>query len=607
MVGLAYASQDLLGSTATVVAGGAATANGTLSITIAASRVYELANTDTASVAGGILTADTTQILQQGYAASQSIVLTTAALAAGQSQWVLIEAGFTQTDAIRPSDPTSGLLNFYNSTNPSQPLQGQGGNGQALSTVRQGVCTLRAVYGTPATTGSEVPPSADANYVGLYLIDLAYGQTVVNQGNILTAAPSVGTGVPNNYPVAPLLAGLLQSHHSGKAGQAPQVNLASEVQGRMAYANLPLFGTVAPAATTSRNFVASDAWNLVLRTNSGTLMTDTIPGTGLGILAAGTRIRFQNHDATALYVATVASGATLDGVAAGFIVLGPGQRAEILSDGSNYWIIDKPARIKLGANSNFYCNQASGNDALPGLAAGASAFQTLQAMVNFLANNVDGGGFTPNMNATGAFTTGINSQTPFFGSAGMSLSFASGSSVAATLASCFNASGAGCGFTVTSSGTAVVLTATGTATGQGSAFLATAGAILTAGVVNYGTCGSAHNSAGAFGRIIFTGDPVTISGGATSHLTANQGGELQYLLTKTVTLTGTPAFSTAFVTGTGSGAHIDCPSGSVTFSGAATGTRYSIAMNSTVQTGGGGASYFPGNAAGSTATGAQYA
>ena len=46
---------------------------------------------------------------------------------------------------------------------------------------------------------------------------------------------------------------------------------------------------------------------------------------------------------------------------------------------------------------------------------------------------------------------------------------------------------------------------------------------------------------------------------------------------------------------------------SITFSGSATGQRYNASQNSVINTYGGGASYFPGNAAGATATGGQYA
>jgi hypothetical protein len=44
----------------------------------------------------------------------------------------------------------------------------------------------------------------------------------------------------------------------------------------------------------------------------------------------------------------------------------------------------------------------------------------------------------------------------------------------------------------------------------------------------------------------------------------------------------------------------------VTFSGNATGARYSALLNGVLYTGGGGANYFPGNAAGSTGSGGQY-
>lgn len=43
-----------------------------------------------------------------------------------------------------------------------------------------------------------------------------------------------------------------------------------------------------------------------------------------------------------------------------------------------------------------------------------------------------------------------------------------------------------------------------------------------------------------------------------------------------------------------------------TYSGSATGARHSAQLNGVIYTNGGGANYFPGNAAGSTASGGQY-
>ena len=240
---LAYLEQDIAGTTATVVSGLTAspTSPATLNVTLTAGRIYALAAVD--STAYGSLTSDPALVMQQGFAAAQSVALTTSALSSGQSQWALIQASFSQTDVIRTGDPTGGVLYYWNSANPSQPLQGPGNTGATNNTEREGVCTIGVVYGSPATTGSEAPPNATAGWAGLYLIDLTFGQTQITSGQIKTAGPSVGSNVPSNYPYAPFLAGLLNSHHSGNAGQAPQIKLTSEVQGVLPLANLPASNT----------------------------------------------------------------------------------------------------------------------------------------------------------------------------------------------------------------------------------------------------------------------------------------------------------------------------------------------------------------------------
>lgn len=260
LYGLSQLTGDLLGSTYAVVAGLVATAGSPASLTIGigAGEIYQLAAADTSPF--GSLPADATLLYQQGSASAQQIVLVTSGLTTGQSQWVLIEAAFAQSDVIRTGDPTAGLLYYYNSANPAQPFQGPGNNGLTQPTVRAGVITLRVVYGTPATTGSEAPPNADSGFVGLYLIDLAYGQTAVNQAAILTAGPSVGTNVPSNYPRAPLLAGLLNAHHGGVPGQAPKINLVTEVQGNLPSANLPV-GTKIPLTTSLNLYVNGSTGN----------------------------------------------------------------------------------------------------------------------------------------------------------------------------------------------------------------------------------------------------------------------------------------------------------------------------------------------------------
>lgn len=231
-------ASDILGGTTTVVAGLAATASSptSLVVNIGLGSIYQQAVLDP-TAAGDLPVDGNTHFLQGVSWASQAVTLSTAALSSGQSQWALIEAAFAFADVIRTGDPNGGVLPFYNSANPTSPLQGQGGSGSTLNTERTATVSLKVVYGTPATTGSEVPPSADSGYVGLYLIDLAFGQTTIAQNQILTAGPSVGTGVPSNYPHAPFLAGLLNQHHKGIAGQAPQIDLTSEVKNVLPNAN----------------------------------------------------------------------------------------------------------------------------------------------------------------------------------------------------------------------------------------------------------------------------------------------------------------------------------------------------------------------------------
>jgi len=233
LLALGTAVQDVLNSTTTVLSGfaGTQTTVPSLTINLAAGRIYQQAPAD--ATANGAIPQDNTVITQQGFLAASQVTLSTAGITTGQSRWALIEAQYSQVDSIRTADPNGGLLFFYNSANPNEPFQGPGNDGDTTPTVRQGVVVVQVVLGSAATTGSETPPNPTSGWVPMYLVDLSYGQTAITSGQILTAGPSVGTGVPNNYPYAPFLAGLLNSHHSGNAGQAPKINLATETQGTL--------------------------------------------------------------------------------------------------------------------------------------------------------------------------------------------------------------------------------------------------------------------------------------------------------------------------------------------------------------------------------------
>lgn len=309
---------DLCGSTTNAVVTGLSALQSnppSLTINIGPGRIYQNASIDT--TAWSVLPVDNTTIFQQGFAAAQNVTLTTTGLNSGQSQWVLLEAQFAQVDLVRTSDPNNGILPFWNSAAPTQPLNGQGNSGQPLPTVRKGTVSVRAVYGTAATSGAEVPPNVDNGWVPLYLIDLAFNQGQILQNQILASGPSVGVNVPSNYPSAPFLAGLLNSHHNGTIGQAPKIQLtsAAEVQGLLPMANLIASNTIG-AVSSWRNVTGNPNGNLAGNSGvngSNDVAWDTVnkifyvcTTTGNAATAVWTGINTVNT--TAVYVGGTSTG-----------------------------------------------------------------------------------------------------------------------------------------------------------------------------------------------------------------------------------------------------------------------------------------------------------
>lgn len=212
LIGIGQLAFDLIGSSGTFVGGQGLVASpsmpASLTIGLSAGDLYALADID--ATAYGPLSSDTNQTTQQGFAAAQSVTLSTSGLGSGQSRWALIWAEFSQTDEIPGDDPTGGLLNYLNTADPAgPPYSGPNDDNTPQNTRRLGVCTIGVTYGAVATTGSETPPSAPGGSVGLYLIDLTFGQTTITSGEILVAGPNVGSNVGSTYPQAPFLSGLI--------------------------------------------------------------------------------------------------------------------------------------------------------------------------------------------------------------------------------------------------------------------------------------------------------------------------------------------------------------------------------------------------------------
>lgn len=240
----------------------------------------------------------------------------------------------------------------------------------------------------------------------------------------------------------------------------------------------------------------------------------------------------------------------------------------------------------------------TGSDSNNGLSAG-SPFLTIQKAWNVLHGGYDLAGYTATIQlADGAYNAGLLAKGLICGQvseASVVVKGNSGNSAAVTVAVTggvdFYAQ-SGASFTVSN------LTLGG---GIGLAALGNNSRISGGAGLVFAACASAHIYS-VYGGLVQVSGNYTITGGSTSHWVVVGG----YILAQglTITLTGTPGFSISFANSTSAGL---ITADTNTFTGSATGARYGAQTNGVINTNGAGASYLPGNAAGTTATGGVYA
>lgn len=341
LLGLGGLSADMLSGLPNTVVGGLVatqTSVASLTINIASGRIYQFALADATAV--GSIPQDASTIVQQGDAAAQTVTLV--APAAGQSRWNLIQAQFSQVDAVRDNDPNGGIVPFYNAANPTQP------NSNSINTVRKAVCILQVITGAAATTGSEQPPQPTGGWVPLYLIDLAGGQTQVTTSQILQTGPSIGTGVPSNYSTAPFLAGFLASHHNGSSGQAPKIKLTTEVQGVLPYANM----------SPVRLLLSSNLTVYVNASTGSDTNSGLAPSTPFRTLQAAANLVQNKYDYNGFTpTISVANGAYTAGIAFNGSLLGTSAAVQLIGN------IAQPQSVTISATSA-HCVFASGGAAV---------------------------------------------------------------------------------------------------------------------------------------------------------------------------------------------------------------------------------------------------
>lgn len=257
-------------------------------------------------------------------------------------------------------------------------------------------------------------------------------------------------------------------------------------------------------------------------------------------------------------------------------------------------------REKLLANRTYYV-RSDGNNNCDGLtnaagSSGACAYATLQKAWDVLVT-LDLNGFSVTISGqSGQTLTGALNATvcPVGGNVDLNLN-------GATLS--------------TTSATAVTLSCVGNLTVRGGTIQTTTaghglrivgrGAKVTCGAsLTFGAVPSSQSHIRAEGGGYFTCTTAySITGGALYHYQAINGGLVE-MSSFTVTLSGSLTF-TAFAKADSTG--VISAFGMTYSGGTITGTRYEASLNALINTFGGGANVFPGNVAGTTATGGQYA
>jgi hypothetical protein len=298
---------------------------------------------------------------------------------------------------------------------------------------------------------------------------------------------------------------------------------------------------------------------------------------------------------------------------------------ELIYDGTRFQIIGGASSsvpgmpVYLMAPQTYYVNASTGSDAYDGLSATVSGvhgpFATIQKAINTVALfNLNGYNITINV-ANGSYTTFY--CLPVSGSGNVNIVGNPSSPASVQIVGlnhsavyCFSAGSAYTlnGFGVAVSGTNVLdamaginCNGTGSSISISNIYFGTC-----SGTSVFGSSGGPHLCASQGGEILLSG-AMFINGGAYYHAYCSEG----TIFTEAgsnlaLTITASPTFGGAFIISQGLGfAELVYPGG-ITGASSVTGIRYSVVENSVMNTGGGGASYYPGNSGGSASTGGQY-
>lgn len=260
--------------------------------------------------------------------------------------------------------------------------------------------------------------------------------------------------------------------------------------------------------------------------------------------------------------------------------------------------VQQSTRIRLSAPLTIYIDNVNGSDSNNGLSAG-SAFASYAKASAYLASSIDTNNQAVTIQAAAGQTWSNLFQLAGWVGGGAVTFDAGGGSIV----------GSGGSYALdvileSASNSFTVRNATFTCSGGGGGVVlgsSSHGLVVLGAGLTFGACpGGAQISIDGPGRLL--AGSYTITGGANWHLLATVGLIDFNNSAATITITGTPAFAGAFAQASSLGNIISF----VTWSGSATGTRWSAALNAVIQTNSTSCnSYFPGSANGVASEGGR--
>lgn len=456
-----------------------------------------------------------------------------------------------------------------------------------------GTVTVNAVP-SGGTTGQVLTKNSNTSFDEVWSSAPVLNGATITGGSISTSSFNGGTGASSTTFL-----------RGDGTWAAPTVTSTSVIVGSVTVTGA---GNIYSAAQSFKN---------ILRSNSGSSMGDNLPGTGTGVLPANTIINVTNNDTSGLLSIGASVGATLNGPKLGsHIYLGPGQCAQFISDGSNYWTLVSPDRCKLTATTTLFV-ATTGNDNLSGLTS-AVPFLNIQTAWNIayqlfdlqqqrlIIQLADGTYSVTHL----LFQGQMVGQNTTYGEPG-TVAAASNITLQGNLTTPTNVviSGSNGGETMgVTSGASIGLqgfSINTTNLASEVVLISVVQAYVAVGNVDFGKNGTGSHVVSQVGGFVQMYPPYTISGGGGTHILSAQDSTIQYLTTGSVTISGTPAFASAFAYA--QGGFIAGGGSTTTWVGSATGSKFASIWNGIVNSGSSGnVNYYPGSTAGGVSTGGQY-